>query len=112
MAPIRTSTTCRCQPSLIGGWPPRWSYGSSRAYKTLDGEKLSLDARHPSASRLRSVSSDRLTDEPSQWAHAMADAIVEGNVAPKYYNNLLDPLHSIVAWARIRPKAISPMIPS
>ena len=45
--------------------------------------------------------SDRLTHAAvSQWAHAMADAIVEGNVAPKYYNNLLDLLHSIVAWAR------------
>ena len=45
--------------------------------------------------------SDRLTHAAvSQWAHAMADAIVEGNVAPKYYNNLLNLLHSIVAWAR------------
>jgi len=45
--------------------------------------------------------SDRLTHAAvSQWARTMADAIAEGSLAPKYYNNLLNLLHSIVAWAR------------
>jgi Phage integrase family len=34
------------------------------------------------------------------WAKRMAAEIAEGNLAPKFYNNVLDLLHAILAWAR------------
>jgi integrase len=34
------------------------------------------------------------------WAKRMADEIAEGSMAPKSYNNLLNLLHAILAWAR------------
>lgn len=42
--------------------------------------------------------SDRLTHAvAAAWARRMADEIAEGNIAPKFYNNLL---HAILTWAR------------
>jgi integrase len=45
--------------------------------------------------------SDRLTHAVvNGWAMQMANAIAGGNVTPKFYNNLLNLLHAILAWAR------------
>jgi integrase len=45
--------------------------------------------------------SDRLTHAVvNDWAAQMANAIAEGNITPKFYNNLLNLLHAILAWAR------------
>lgn len=41
--------------------------------------------------------SDRLTHAvTAAWARRMADEIAEGNIAPKFYNNLLNLLHAIL----------------
>jgi integrase len=45
--------------------------------------------------------SDRLTHAvTAAWAKRMADDIAEGNISPKFYNNLLNLLHAILIWAR------------
>lgn len=45
--------------------------------------------------------SDRLgADAIKTWVAAKADAIEARTMTPKYYNNLLNLLHSILAWAR------------
>lgn len=45
--------------------------------------------------------SDRLSHAAiAEWAGKMADRIAEGDLAPKSYNNLLNLLHAILAWAR------------
>jgi integrase len=45
--------------------------------------------------------SDRLTHAVTAvCARRMADEIAEGNIAPKFYNNLLNLLHAILIWAR------------
>lgn len=45
--------------------------------------------------------SDRLPHSViGTWAGRMADEIADGNMAPKFYNNLLNLLSSILGWAR------------
>lgn len=45
--------------------------------------------------------SDRLgADAIKTWVAAKADAIAARTMTPKYYNNLLNLLHSILSWAR------------
>jgi integrase len=45
--------------------------------------------------------SDRLSHATvGDWARRMADDIAQGSMAPKFYNNLLNLLHAILAWAR------------
>jgi integrase len=45
--------------------------------------------------------SDRLTHAGvGDWAARMADQIAEGDCSPKFYNNLLNLFHAILAWAR------------
>lgn len=49
--------------------------------------------------------SDRLSAEAvSGWERARADEIAAGALAPKSYNNLLNLLHAILAWARGRSR--------
>ena len=45
--------------------------------------------------------SDRLSHEAiAEWALKLTDEINDGNMAPKFYNNLLNLLHAILEWAR------------
>jgi integrase len=47
--------------------------------------------------------SDRLTaDAVGEWVRARADEIAAGELAPKFYNNLVNLMHVILAWARER----------
>jgi integrase len=49
------------------------------------------------------VRSDRLTAEiVEDWVRARSDAIAEGTLTPKFYNDLLNLLHAILGWARGR----------
>jgi integrase len=53
------------------------------------------------AKSYRSMVATRLSHAAvGDWAGRMADEIAEGNMAPKYYNNLLNLLHAMLAWAR------------
>ena len=57
------------------------------------------------ATHLRPAFGDSRSDRLSHaavggWAGRKADDIAEGNMAPRYYNNLLNLLHAILAWAR------------
>ena len=47
--------------------------------------------------------SDRLSAEAvNDWVRERADEIAEGALSPKFYNNLVNLLHVILAWARSR----------
>jgi integrase len=47
--------------------------------------------------------SDQFSAETvNDWVRARADEIAEGTLSPKFYNNLLNLLHVILAWARGR----------
>lgn len=48
------------------------------------------------------IRSDRLRAAVlAEWAHTKATAIADGELSPKFYNNLVNLLHVVLGWARM-----------
>jgi integrase len=95
------------KPLLVGALLDRWLTHSldtrmkqgllkpstAKSYRSIVKEHLRPAFEH--------CRSDRLTPAVvADWVHTMADKIAEGDLSAKSYNNLLNLLHAIVAWAR------------
>lgn len=95
------------KPLLVGHLFDRWLSQSldvrlkqgllkpstAKSYRSMVKEHL-----RPAFGEYRS---DRLTHSGvGDWAARMADQIADGDCSPKFYNNLLNLLHAILAWAR------------
>jgi integrase len=104
---VHDGTYQEVKPMLVGPLLDRWIEHSldvrvkqgllkpstAKSYRSMVKEHL-----RPAFAEFRS---DRLTPAVvGEWVRRMADKIAEGDISPKFYNNLLNLLHAIVEWAR------------
>jgi integrase len=106
---VHDGTYVHVQPLLMDAVFDRWLSHSLEVRKKTALLKPSTAKSYKSmlATHLRpafkDVRSDRFTAETvGEWVRERADDIADGTLAPKTYNNLLNLLHVIMAWARER----------